>query len=428
MTAEIISIGDEILIGQVVNTNAAYIGEKLSAIGVRVRRCSVVGDDPGDILDAFRDAWQRSDVVVVTGGLGPTHDDVTRAVVTQFFDTSLVFSPVVFEDITAMFTRLGRRLGEQHRDQAMVPASAAVMRNRHGTAPGTHFTRDGKHFFVMPGVPFEMKGMMENDVLPALAQHVDETRVAYTILTTGIPESTLADLLAGVETMLDRSALAYLPSPQGVRLRITSIDADAAEARRRADELRTFIEQRASEYIFGMEADTLEAAVGRLLRERGMTLAVAESCTGGRIGDRLTNVPGSSEYFDRGSVVYSNDSKTAMLGVDPALLERHGAVSAETARAMAAGARRAAGVDIALATTGIAGPGGGTPEKPVGLVWIAVDDARGGAALRFQFGNDRLRTKERTAQAALDLLRRRLSGLPLHSPLAHPDPLTWTEE
>ncbi|MDT8323934.1 MAG: competence/damage-inducible protein A [Bacteroidota bacterium] len=412
MNAEILSIGDELLIGQVVNTNASWLGEQLSQLGITVHRVTVIGDAHADVLAAFRRAWDEHDLVIVTGGLGPTHDDVTRDAVCDFFDTKLVQDADVLADVEKMLTERRRPITDVNRDQAMVPAAARIMRNSEGTAPGYHFTAGDKHFFVAPGVPYEMQGMYERHMLPVLRAGFRNTRLSTTLLTTGIPESTLSDSLEGIDTLREDVAVAFLPSPTGVRIRLTAHAAGEDEARAALAQLVSFVEERAAEYLFGTGRQTLEEVVGALLAEHDKTLAVAESCTGGVITDKITNVPGSSSWFERGVISYSNASKVELLGVDDALIRAHGAVSGEVARAMADGARRSAGVDIGLATTGIAGPSGGSPHKPVGLVWIAVSTARETLAHAYYFGEHRVRTKQRAAQAALDMVRRQLCSLP----------------
>jgi nicotinamide-nucleotide amidase len=308
---------------------------------------------------------------------------------------------------------MNRPVLDVNRDQAMVPEAAAVIRNAHGTAPGFHFTERGKHFFVTPGVPFEMKAMAERVILPVLKSSVTEHRAVSILRSTGIPESVLAKRLAGIDAFLDRASLAYLPSPLGVTLRITAISDDRRAAEQLREEMKAFILERAGDFVYGEGAVTLEAVTGAVLRGRGATLAVAESCTGGLLAGRITDVPGSSEYFDRGLVTYSNESKTSLLGIDPALLRSVGAVSREVAIAMAEAVRTRSDASFGLSTTGIAGPGGGSEEKPVGLVWIGLSAEGFADAWRYDLGTDRGRTRTRATQAALELLRRRLLGLPL---------------
>jgi nicotinamide-nucleotide amidase len=420
MTAHIISIGDELLIGQTVNTNAAAIGEALASIGLPPAEILTVGDDRGAILRAFERSWREAEVVVVTGGLGPTRDDITRDAVCRFFGCELVFSEPALDDVRSFLDRLGRPMLDAHRDQAMVPSSAAVMRNPNGTAPGYHFRDGRRHFFVTPGVPWEMRHMLDNDIVPALRGAVPGRRLASTFCCAGIPESLLAEALEALRPSMRRSSLAFLPSEYGVRLRLTTVDDDGAEEH---EALRAGILRAAGEFVYGEGDDALSARVGALLRERGATLAVAESCSGGRLAGLITETPGSSAYFERGVVAYSNASKTALLGVPAPLIARHGAVSPEVAMAMADGIRSSSGAAWGLSTTGIAGPDGGSEAKPVGTVWIAVSGPGTRLACLHRFGDHRNRNATRAAQGALDLLRRRLLGLPAASLLVCE---TWT--
>ncbi|MBN1446641.1 MAG: competence/damage-inducible protein A [Bacteroidetes bacterium] len=412
MNAEILSIGDELLIGQVVNTNASWLGEQCSLLGIQVRRITTVGDDREELLAAFARAWEEQDVVIATGGLGPTHDDITREAICAFFDTELVLDTSVLRDIESLFADRKRAVTNVNRDQAMVPVGATVIHNEDGTAPGYHFEREGKHFFVTPGVPYEMHAMVEKYVLPRLRAAFRSPRGSLTLLTTGIPESTLSDALPGIDRLVEGTRIAFLPSPLGVRIRITAQGDDEHTVRDRLQQLRSFIEERSGEYLFGTGTQTLEEVVGTQLRDAGMTVAVAESCTGGLITDKLTNVPGSSQWFNHGIVAYSNESKIELLDVDPTIIRSHGAVSRETAEAMAKGIRRRAATDFGISTTGIAGPSGGSTEKPVGLVWIGISSDAGTLAHDFYFGPHRIRTKQRAAQAAMDMLRRRVCSLP----------------
>lgn len=411
-TAEVLTIGDELLIGQVINTNQAFIAEALNGIGVDVARMTTVGDDAAAIQSAFAAAEKSADLVIVTGGLGPTHDDITRTVVCRFFGTTLVRNQAVLDHIAAIFRERNLALTPLNEDQALVPATARVLHNPAGTAPGLLFEREGKSFIVLPGVPHEMKAIMMESVLPYLAPRVSGTVIRHhTLRTTGIAESHLAAEIGNVGDFLNGATLAFLPSPTGVRLRITVHAKDDATASGQVQAIEDQLTARIGKYVYGTGEDELETVLGRILMERRMTIAVAESCTGGLIASRITDVSGSSAYFERGVVAYSNASKTNLLGVPASMIDAHGAVSSEVAAAMAAGVRRASGTDIGLSTTGIAGPTGGTPEKPVGLVWIGFADAAESIALKFNFGRDRLRTKERAAQAALELVRRKVLGI-----------------
>jgi len=412
MRAELITIGDEILIGQIINTNAAYIGEKLYGIGIPVVKTTAVGDDEEQILKAFNDAYQSFDVVLVTGGLGPTHDDITKKAVCKFFNTDLVVNEEALENVKKRLAQRNLPMTKPNEEQASVPRTAVVIQNQRGTAPGMLFDRDRKYFFVMPGVPFEMQGMMENFILPYLKKKVTGSVIYHqTLKTSGIPESFLYQLLGNIDEITQGAKLAFLPRPQGVMMRITVQDRDAECAERKIAQVEQRIRAKAGKYIYGVGDEELEEVIGRLLMERKLTIAIAESCTGGHIANLITNISGSSNYFERGVVTYSNQSKIEILGVSAALIEQHGAVSREVAEAMAEGVRRIAKTDIGISTTGIAGPTGGTSTKPVGLVWIGYSDKDGTFAKDHYFGDDRLRFKIRASQAAMELVRRKLLGI-----------------
>ncbi|MER3524230.1 MAG: competence/damage-inducible protein A [Ignavibacteria bacterium] len=408
MTAEIITIGDELLIGQIINTNQAFIAEQLESIGIVVERMTTVGDDRRAILDAFDAAWKRCAVVIVTGGLGPTHDDVTKKAVCEFFDSDLVPNDEIRSHIEQLVKKWNRRWSPSYEEQVWFPRNATLVPNPIGTAGGMLFGEGEKYLFVLPGVPYEMEAMMVETVVPFLAQKVTKVIRHLTLRTTGITESMLAAQLGNIEEILQGAKLAFLPSPIGVRMRITVYGENAmsADALVRAVEAR--IREKVHRYIYGTNDEELEEVVGRLLASRGLTIAVAESCTGGLLADKITNVSGSSAYFERGVVAYSNASKTELLGVPESLIRKHGAVSREVAEAMALGMRRAARTSIGVSTTGIAGPTGGTTEKPVGTVWVGYSDDEVTFAQRFHLGDIRRHVKERAAQAALEIVRRRL--------------------
>ena len=412
MRAHILTVGDELLIGQVINTNQAFIARRLNGIGVDVVFMATAGDALDDLVAALRASWEAADLTIVTGGLGPTHDDVTRDALTRFFRTDLVTDEGVRAHIAGLLSRRNVPWTAAADNQALVPRAAEVIPNPIGTAPGLLFRGGGKMMIVLPGVPDEMKEIMDASVVPLLAPLARGSAIRHrTLLTTGISESSLAAQLGDLPQLLDGASLAFLPSPSGVRLRITVHAGSAAEADARTGDVETRIRSRVARYIYGVDDEEMEAVLGGMLAERHMTIALAESCTGGLIAHRLTNVSGSSAYVERCVVTYSNASKVALLGVDPALIAAHGAVSREVALAMARGVRSSAGADIGLSTTGIAGPTGGTAEKPVGTVWIGVDDPAGALAMKFQFPGTRIVVKERAAQAAMELLRRRLLKL-----------------
>lgn len=421
MNAYVITIGDEILIGQVMNTNAAFIGEKLSSIGIPVEYMTVVGDDEAKILAEFTRATELCDVVIVTGGLGPTHDDVTRSAVCTFFDTDLVPDADVRANIERLMKRRNYPWTKAAEDQSLVPRKATPIANRHGTAPGMWFEENGKYFCVMPGVPYEMKAMVEDFVLPRLSKLTHGYIIRHRVLkTTGIPESFLAEKLGDVNG-LTRDAqvrLAFLPSPKGVRLRITAKASSIDDAEKKLDDVESRIREKANKYIYAVGEIELEVTLTELLKEKQVTLAIAESCTGGLIGDRLTNIPGSSSFLLADIVAYSNDAKVTYLNVPESLIIKHGAVSKEVAEAMARGVRETSGADIGISVTGIAGPSGGTSEKPVGLVWVGYADANESLAIQFNFGDERLRVKERASQAAMELVRRKILNIDVKEQLS----------
>ena len=417
MTAEILTIGDELIIGQVVNTNQAYIAEQLNLINIRVARMTSVGDVMDVILEAFRTAWSAHDVVIVTGGLGPTHDDITKKAVCAFFDSDLVSNDAVRRHIQELWKPRNMPWTPSSEEQTMVPRKAELVENPVGTAAGFLFRDGAKRFIVLPGVPYEMKEMIDRSVIPHLAPLAGGMAIRHrTLRTTGIAESMLAERLGDIDTLLQGGSLAFLPAPTGVRLRITVLDRDPETAEQRVREIEERIRARAEKFIYGIEREELEDVIGRILSERHLTIAVAESCTGGMILHKLTNVSGSSAYVERGVVAYSNRSKTELLGVPDELIRVHGAVSGEVAQAMAAGIRRVAGTDIGLSTTGIAGPTGGTEEKPVGLVWVGYADAAASISMKMQFGGSRGIIKERASQAALELVRRRILSIAVDLP------------
>ncbi len=414
MKAEIITIGDEILSGQTLNTNAAFIGDILTRNYIDVTAATVVGDKEEQILEAFRKAFSNNDIVLVTGGLGPTHDDLTLDCIVKYFNTELIKSEEVLRDIKSVFEKRNRIVTPSNEDQAMVPKVSDVIRNHNGTAPGTWIEKDDKIFISMPGVPFEMEEMMSGYVIPRLTdKNLENTnnKITKSLLTTGIPESYIFERLGNMDELLQGSVMAFLPSQYGVRLRITVDGENQEEVQDKLSHIEQQIRAKVGQYIYGTENDTLEAVVGKLLSERDLRIAVAESCTGGLISSRITNVSGSSEYFERGIITYSNAAKVENLKIDEDMIDQYGAVSMEVARLMAEGVKAVSGTDIGLAVTGIMGPGGATFNKPVGLVYIGYCDNKICTAREFRFGDGRIMNKERTSQAALDMLRRSLLGI-----------------
>ena len=416
MKAYLISIGDELLIGQTINTNVAYIGKLISDINISIVKSSVIGDNLKSIIDEIDYASKHADITMITGGLGPTHDDVTRSAITQFLKTELVLVPEVIEDIKSMLEKRGRTINKIHEDQAMVPKIAEVIRNQNGTAPGYWIVQDEKIFIVMPGVPYEMKGMMDNYIIQKLIEIMGvpkEFIKKSTLQTTGIAESLLAEKFGNLDELLQGAELAFLPSQFGVRLRITVKATDEYSAKNSLVEIEQKIRSKVGRYIFGRDEETLEQVVGRLLKERDLTLATAESCTGGGLSNRITNIAGSSDYYDRGIVTYSNAAKVELLHVDEDTIQKKGAVSQEVAMQMAEGIKSVSGASIGVALTGIMGPGGASTNKPVGTVYIGYCDEKVCTAKRFQFGDDRILNKDRSTQAALEMVRRNILGIPL---------------
>lgn len=406
--ASIVTIGDELLIGQVVDSNSAFIGQELNKAGVTVKRKYAVGDEWEDIWKTLDAAAAESSVVLITGGLGPTADDITKPLLCAYFGGKMIVHPPTLEWVTHLFENVFRRpMIERNRKQAEVPDVCTVIRNERGTAPGMQFLKDGKLFFSMPGVPSEMKGMMPQ-VIAAIKQKFETPAIAHrTLLTMGMGESFLAEHIQEFETNLPANVkLAYLPNYGLVRLRLTGHAADKISLDQQLDGLFAQLKERVKDVLVADEDIPIELAVGKLLRERKKTMCTAESCTGGYIAHRITQHPGASGYYFGTVVSYDNSVKENILHVPAAVIESAGAVSEETVVAMASNATKVMGTDYALAVSGIMGPGGGTSEKPVGLVWVAVANAAGKTMTRsFQFRFDRQRNIETTTMNAMNLLR-----------------------
>jgi nicotinamide-nucleotide amidase len=411
MQVEIITIGDEILIGQIVDTNSAWMGEQLNLIGLGVKQITSISDQREDILKALELAATRANVVLITGGLGPTSDDITKPTLCEYFNSKLVFNQDVYKEVERIFTSRGFALTEVNRKQAEVPGCALVMPNHNGTAPGMWFEKDGTIYVSMPGVPFEMKGIMSDYVLPRLEKRFTTQAIYHkTVLTQGMGESMVAARIAEWEQALPSSIkLAYLPQPGMVRLRLTGIDTDYERIKSLVDEEAEKLIPLIGELIYGYNDDKMESVVGQFLRVQNATLATAESCTGGYLAHLITSIPGSSDYYKGSIISYDNSIKTALLGVKESDLKVYGAVSEQVVTAMAEGVRKIMGTDYALATSGIAGPDGGTPEKPVGTVWIALASASGTKTKLLNLRNNRQRTIHMTAINALSLLRKEIS-------------------
>ncbi len=409
MKLEVVTIGTELLLGLTPDTNAAELGRALATAGVEVVRHTSVADRPEAIRAAVAEALDRTGFVITTGGLGPTRDDMTKHAVATLFGKSLRLDESILRSLEERFRRLGRPMPAANRTQAEVPEGATVLPNPRGTAPGLWVEDQGggRVVVMLPGVPSEMRGLLVEEVLPRLAARASGMVVrSRTVRTTGIAESALAERVGAIEDDIAPLTLAYLPSVDGVDLRVTAWSMPEEQAERRLAATVALLRERVGEHCYGEDGTDLAATILQQLRTRKTRLAVAESCTGGLLGGRITAIPGSSEVFAGGIVAYDDAVKRAMLDVSAALLERHGAVSEEVVRAMVAGALRRFDVAAGLAVTGIAGPSGGTPEKPVGTVWLAAACGQETRALKRIFPGDRAEIRARAAQAALDLLRR----------------------
>ncbi|MBA3704585.1 MAG: competence/damage-inducible protein A [Bacteroidetes bacterium] len=416
MLAEIITIGDEILIGQIVDTNSAFIATLLNMNGVSVKQISSVSDNREHILKALDEAKERADIIIITGGLGPTKDDITKKTLCDYFKTTMRFDETVYQDVVNIFASYGKDVTPINRKQAEVPEICSIIRNYNGTAPGMWFDANGKVFISLPGVPYEMKAMMQEQVIPKIKKQFKLPAIYHkTVLTQGLGESYLSELISDWEDSLatDNIKLAYLPSPGMVRLRLSTKGNDEKKLRstvdKKIEELKVLIAEYIYGYeIYGEEKESLEQMVGRLLRNKKKTLSTAESCTGGYISHLITTVPGSSNYYIGSIISYSYGVKEKELGVSKQLLEKHGAVSQPVVEQMAKAIREKYKTDYSIAASGVAGPGGGTDEKPVGTVWIAIATTDKVVSQKFLFGKDRQRNIHKTAAAALNMLRKEL--------------------
>lgn len=409
LTAEIIAIGSELLTPDRTDTNSLWLTEKLNGTGVEVKLKTIVGDDDARLEEAIRDALRRSRVVITTGGLGPTEDDITRKVAARALGRRLLLNEKVLNSIREKFMRLGRAMPEINSRQAMVIEGAEVLDNPHGTAPGMYIEHEGRAVVLLPGPPREMQPMFESFVRPKLTAKAGDVRVVRRILrVAGMGESAVDERIAPVYTQYKNPQTTILFNQSEIEIHLTAQGKTEQEAELLLDGLAGQIEERLGDAIFAFRGETMERIVGLRLAVNGFTLAVAESCTGGLISQRLTEVPGSSSYFKEGIVTYSNEAKVRLLGVPSDLIGEYGAVSAPVAEAMAEGVRMRADTDFGIAVTGIAGPDGGTEEKPVGLVYIALSDDAHTEHRKLMLPGDRQLIRWRASQAALDLLRRRL--------------------
>lgn len=407
MQAELVIIGTELLLGEIVDTNAQFLAQRLSEYGINLYYKSTVGDNWLRIVETLSRALSRSDIVIISGGLGPTDDDLTRAAVAAVTNRPLVLDEKALSTIEAYFRhRYGEgQMPSNNRKQAYLPQGAHIMPNTRGTAPGFILEHNGRAIAALPGVPVEMEAMFEGSLLPYLQEKYDrEVIVTRNLSFTGIGESALEELVKDIIASQSNPTIAPYASQGAVRIRLTARASFEDEAEALIEPVAREIASRTAEYLYSTSGQSLEEVIGECLRSQGRTLAVAESCTGGMVGHRITNIPGSSEYFLRGYIVYSNEAKISDLGVNEDTIKQYGAVSPQTAREMAEGVRRKAGTDFGVAITGIAGPGGGTPEKPVGLVYISLASPGDTIVERHQFTGSREQIKQRSAQAALTLL------------------------
>jgi nicotinamide-nucleotide amidase len=421
MKVEVVTIGDELLLGFTIDTNAAHLARELAAVGVEITRRSTVGDTAEEIASAVRDALERSDGVVTTGGLGPTSDDMTKPSIAALFGRDMVRDEAIVQWLRDRWASMRRRgpIPESNFTQAMIPRGATILANSQGSAPGIWLEDErGRWVAMLPGVPREMRAMVSEQLIPQVMEKLSGGGAAAgaptvimsrTVRTTGIAESALADLLGDLGRSIDGLSPAFLPGVEGVDIRLTSRGLPETEAAARLKDATTKLRAAIGRYVYGEGSTDLAAVALELCRAAGIRLAVAESCTGGLLGARITAVPGSSDVFIGGVQAYHNSAKVALLGVDPAVIDAHGAVSEEVAVAMASGVRSRLQTEIALSITGIAGPSGGTPDKPVGTVWIALDGQRP-ETLGVRLFGDRREIRERAAQAALDLVRRQLQS------------------
>jgi nicotinamide-nucleotide amidase len=410
MKAEIITIGDELLIGQTIDTNSAWIGAELSGLGFEIVQITSIPDKKDQIIKTLKEKVGGPDVVLITGGLGPTSDDITKQTLCDFFETTLVFNEEVFRGIEKMLLRRNISINENNRRQAEVPASCRVLSNATGTAPGMWFEKGGTIFISMPGVPYEMKHIMSEHVIPELKNRFSSQYIIHrNIMTYGTFEAKLAEILSDFEAALpDNIKLAYLPSSGVIKLRLTGIGTDNINLAKSIGNQVSKLYMIIPEFIYGENEESLEIVIGNLLKNKCKSVCTAESCTGGKIAHLITTIPGSSAYFKGSVIAYENSVKTQLLGVPEEIINRHGAVSKEIVEMMANGARKLFQTDFAVATSGIAGPDGGTIEKPVGTIWFAVSTKDKTISEKQTFGNDRIINIRRFSFAALNLLRKQI--------------------
>jgi len=408
MIAEVISVGTELLLGQILNTNSQYLAQKLAELGIDLYFQTTVGDNMERLKIAIDTAVKRADILIFTGGLGPTSDDITKEAVADYFGLTLVLDEDVLRRIEKFFERRHANMPEINKKQAYVPEGAKVLHNKNGTAPGLIIEKDGKIAILLPGPPFEMQPMFEEQVLPYLERFSKQKIYSRVLKFVGIGESSIEEALKDLFLSQTDPTLALYAKPFEVELRITTKKESEEIAKSLLQSMEDRIRERLGEYIYGVDEQLLEEVVVSLLAEKRLKVSIAESCTGGLICNKITNVPGASEVFDRGFIVYSNEAKMKLLGVPEQVLKEYGAVSSQTAKYMAQGALSNSLAHIALSVTGIAGPGGGSETKPVGLVYIGIATKDNCESFEFRFSGDRLRIKDMTSKAALNILRKKI--------------------
>lgn len=411
MKCQIISIGDELLLGDTVNTNASWLGNILTGQGMRITQVKTIPDNETQIRKAITESMKDADLVITTGGLGPTHDDITKKTVADIFEVPMVIHEPTLDFIRKIFEKRNIPFSKSNYQQAEVPENCEVLFNKQGTAPGLWFEANGSRLAVLPGIPYEMKNLLNDEVLPRIAPLTEGLGKVFSlhIKVAGVGESTLSDEVLGPldDYLSDDISVAFLPSPRANTIRVNTLAVSNEEANKKNESLIQFIYNKAGKYVIGEGKElTLSESVGSVLREHSLTISTAESCTGGLLADTITDVPGSSDYFTGGIISYANRIKTAELGVPESVLKKHGAVSKAVALQMAKGVARSMGTDIGLSTTGIAGPDGGSEEKPVGTVWIGFWSELHHFAIKTIFTKNRQLNKERSVAIALETVRR----------------------
>lgn len=408
MKAAIITIGDEILIGQIVDTNSAWLGEELSKLGVDLIESRSIKDDHKSIIAHLSEMTSRYDLILMTGGLGPTKDDITKKAIADFLGVEMYYDQDVHERIVALFKKFGREATEAHREQSFMPIGTTILENRLGTAPGMLLEANACQLISMPGVPYEMKSIFTNEVVPRLMESDKLSKIYHrTIRTIGMGETRIADRIDHISTELPSYIkLAFLPSKGTVRLRLSGMSNDALSLKKQVDRFADQIIDSLGDIVYGSDKDLVEEVVGKICLEKNLTISTAESCTGGAVAARIVSVPGSSSYYEGSVIAYSYELKNRVLGVEKSLLTKHGAVSEEVVESMVKGIIKNTGVDVGLAISGIAGPSGGTPDKPVGTIWMACGDSESIKTHKLQLGKNRAVNIDYTATASLNMLRK----------------------